>query len=91
MYFGYRECRSKLCAEFQDATLAGNQAQSLEIQDRLLPLHEAIFAEPGVAGAKFALSVLGRCENEVRLPLLPVSPPVEERIKRAMRRAGLLD
>ncbi len=81
----------KLCAEFQDATLAGNQAQSLEIQDRLLPLHEAIFAEPGVAGAKFALSVLGRCENEVRLPLLPVSPPVEERIKRAMRRAGLLD
>ncbi|MGP1355711.1 4-hydroxy-tetrahydrodipicolinate synthase, partial [Roseicyclus sp.] len=57
----------KLCAEMQEATLAGDYAKALEYQDRLMPLHEAIFAEPGVAGAKYGLSVLGRCSDEVRL------------------------
>ncbi|MCY3880084.1 MAG: 4-hydroxy-tetrahydrodipicolinate synthase [Rhodobacteraceae bacterium] len=81
----------KLCAEFQNATLAGDFALARKFQDRLLPLHEAIFAEPGLAGAKYGLSVLGHCANEVRLPLLPVSQPVEDRIKAAMRHAGILD
>ena len=63
----------KLCAEFQNATLLGDYALALACQDRLLPLHEAIFAEPGLAGAKYGLSVLGKCANEVRLPLTPVT------------------
>ncbi|MGA0924299.1 MAG: 4-hydroxy-tetrahydrodipicolinate synthase [Lutimaribacter sp.] len=49
----------RLCAEFQQATLAGDYAKALDIQDRLMPLHEAIFAEPGVAGAKYGMWRLG--------------------------------
>ena len=81
----------RLCAEFQEATLAGDYARALELQDRLMPLHEAIFLEPGLAGAKYGLSRLGRCADEVRLPLAPVSPPVRARIDAAMRHAGVLN
>ncbi|MDJ1008929.1 MAG: 4-hydroxy-tetrahydrodipicolinate synthase [Paracoccaceae bacterium] len=81
----------RLCAAFQAATLEGDYAAALDHQDRLMPLHEAIFREPGLAGAKFALSLLGRCRNEVRLPLTPVSAPVEAEIREAMVHAGLLN
>ena len=63
---------------------------ALELQDRLLPLHEAIFLEPGLAGAKFGLSLLGRCRDEIRLPLIPVTEPVRLRIRSAMQHAGLV-
>jgi 4-hydroxy-tetrahydrodipicolinate synthase len=81
----------KLCAEFQEATLAGDYARALAYQDRLMPLHEAIFLEPGLAGAKYALSRLGRVVDEVRLPLLPVTQPTRQAIDAAMRHAGLLN
>ncbi|MEM1429451.1 MAG: 4-hydroxy-tetrahydrodipicolinate synthase [Pseudomonadota bacterium] len=80
-----------LCASFQEATLAGDYAKALELQDRLMPLHEAIFLEPGLAGAKFGLSLLGRCAPDVRLPLVELSDPVKARISDAMRFAGLLN
>ncbi len=57
----------KLCAEFQEATLAGDYAKALEYQDRLMPLHTAIFQEPGLVGAKYGLSLLGKCSEKVRL------------------------
>lgn len=79
-----------LCARMQEATLAGDFAVALEMQDRLMPLHEAIFLEPGLAGAKWALALLGRCSEEVRSPLLPPSEPVQAAIRGAMERAGLL-
>jgi 4-hydroxy-tetrahydrodipicolinate synthase len=81
----------RLCAEFQAATLAGDYASALAYQDRLMPLHEAIFLEPGLAGAKYALSRLGHCRNEVRLPLITVSDGVAGRIDAAMRHAGLMN
>ena len=81
----------RLCAEFQDASLASDHARALELQDLLMPLHTAIFLEPGLAGAKHGLSILGRCSEEVRLPLLPVSPAVRERIRAAMVLARLLN
>jgi 4-hydroxy-tetrahydrodipicolinate synthase len=77
------------CAAFQAATLRGDYAEALGWQDRLMPLHRALFLEPGVAGAKYALSLLGRCAEEVRLPLLPPSQPVRDAIAAAMRHAGL--
>ncbi|MCY4007160.1 MAG: 4-hydroxy-tetrahydrodipicolinate synthase [Rhodobacteraceae bacterium] len=80
----------QLCAQFQDATLAGDYRRALEYQDLLYPLHAAIFAEPGLAGAKFGLSVLGKCTNETRLPLVPVTKSTEDRILDAMRHAGLI-
>ncbi len=81
----------RLCAEFQAATLRGDYAAALEYQDRLMPLHEAIFLEPGLVGAKYGLSLLGRCSEEVRLPLVGLTEPTKARIRAAMVHAGLLD
>ncbi len=80
----------RLCAEFQAATLAGDYARALEYQDRLMPLHEAIFIEPGLVGAKYGLSLLGLCSEEVRLPLLNLTDGTKARIKSAMQFAGLI-
>lgn len=81
----------RLCAEFQEATLKGDYAKALEYQDRLMPLHEAIFLEPGVAGAKYGMSLLGLISDEVRLPLVGLTDGTKERIKSAMRHAGLIN
>ncbi len=81
----------RLCAEFQEATLSGDHAKAMELQDRLMPLHTAIFLEPGLAGAKYGLSLLGRCGNETRLPLVPASKGVEGEIRSAMVHAGLIN
>jgi 4-hydroxy-tetrahydrodipicolinate synthase len=80
----------KLCAEFQAATLAGDYAKALEYQDKLMPLHEAIFIEPGLAGAKYGLSKLGLCSEEVRLPLTTLQDSTKAAIDAAMAHAGLL-
>ena len=80
----------KLCAEFQAATLAGDYATALEYQDRLMPLHEAIFIEPGLAGAKYGLSKLGMCSEEVRSPLTTLEDSTKAAIDAAMLHAGLL-
>jgi 4-hydroxy-tetrahydrodipicolinate synthase len=80
----------RLCAEFQEATLRGDYAKALDYQDRLMPLHEAIFLEPGLVGAKYALSVLGLCSDEVRLPLVGLTDGTKTRIQAAMRHAGII-
>lgn len=80
-----------LCSEFQQATLQGDYRKALQIQDRLLPLHSAIFIEPGLVGAKFGLSVLGRCSEEVRLPLTPLAESTKQKIIEAMKSAGIID
>ncbi len=80
----------RLCAAFQSATLAGDYAKALDYQDRLMPLHEAIFIEPGLAGAKYGLSLLGLCTEEVRLPLVTLTDGTKARIKAAMQQAGII-
>jgi 4-hydroxy-tetrahydrodipicolinate synthase len=80
----------RLCAEFQAATLAGDYKKALAYQDRLFPLHEAIFLEPGLAGAKYGLSLLGKCSEDVRLPLVTLTDGTKARIKAAMKHAGLI-
>lgn len=80
----------QLCAEFQAATLVGDYAKALEYQDKLMPLHEAIFIEPGLVGAKYGLSLLGLCDEEVRLPLVALTDGTKVKIKAAMEFAGLL-
>ncbi|MCA0870889.1 4-hydroxy-tetrahydrodipicolinate synthase [Seohaeicola saemankumensis] len=79
----------RLCAEFQQATLAGDYAKALEYQDRLMPLHEAIFIEPGLVGAKYALSKLGLCSEEVRSPLTGLEDGTKSAIDAAMAHAGI--
>ncbi len=80
----------RLCAEFQAATLAGDYKKALEYQDRLMPLHEAIFIEPGLVGAKYGLSLLGMCNTDVRLPLVGLTDGTKDRIRAAMVHAGIL-
>jgi 4-hydroxy-tetrahydrodipicolinate synthase len=81
----------RLCSEFQEATLANDHERALELQDRLMPLHKAIFIEPGLAGAKYALSRLGKVENIVRSPLTTVEESTAEKIDAAMKYAGLVN
>jgi 4-hydroxy-tetrahydrodipicolinate synthase len=80
-----------LCKQLQDTTLAGDYKAGLTVQDRLVPLHHAIFLEPGLAGAKCGLALLGRGNEDVRLPLLPVSSGTKTAIRSAMVHAGLLN
>ncbi|XAT59734.1 4-hydroxy-tetrahydrodipicolinate synthase [Rhodobacteraceae bacterium Araon29] len=81
----------KLCAELQNACLAADYATALDLQDKLMPLHQAIFTEPGLVGAKYAMSQLGLCSDEVRLPLTPLSDSTKGLIRDALRHAGLLN
>ena len=80
-----------LCAELQRTSLAGDFSSALKVQDPLVPLHEAIFLEAGLAGAKCGLSLLGRSNEEIRLPMLPVAEPTKAVIRKAMVHAGLLN
>ena len=80
-----------LCAQLQAATLAGDFAEAREIQDRLMPLHDALFFEPSPAPAKAALAILGLCSKETRLPVLPATPACEAQLRAALSHAGLLD
>jgi len=81
----------KLSAEMQEATRNGDYAGALAIQDRLQPLHEAIFTEPGLCGAKYGMSLLGLISDEVRAPLVTLSEPTKTKMKEAMQFAGLLN
>ena len=81
----------KPCADLMSAVFKGDYAGALKIQDRLVPLHDAIFKEPGLAGAKHGLKLLGRVQEEVRLPLMPVTAPTGQVIRAAMVHAGLIN
>jgi 4-hydroxy-tetrahydrodipicolinate synthase len=82
----------KLCSEFQNACLSGDFETALGYQDRLMPLHRALFLEPNPAPAKYALSILGYMREDVRSPLATVgSADNRAEIEFAMRYAGLLN
>ncbi|MBL8905634.1 MAG: 4-hydroxy-tetrahydrodipicolinate synthase [Rhizobiales bacterium] len=81
----------RLCAEFQDATLSGNYAKALTLQDRLMPLHVALFVETSPAPVKYAANLLGLCEADVRLPLAPIGESTRKQVRDALVHAGLLN
>ena len=81
----------KLLSEFQSACLAGDYAKALTYQDRLMPLHKALFVDPNPVGPKYALSLLGRMTDELRLPLVKASEKARTEIRAAMVHAGLLN
>ena len=80
----------KLCAQMQEACLAGDFSAALKLHDRLASLHAALFVEPSPAGPKYALTVLGKILGEIRLPMLAASEAAQAAIKAAMIHAGLL-
>ncbi len=79
-----------LCAKLEEACLRGDFREALGLQDRLTPLHAAMFVEPSPACPKFALSLLSKISNEIRLPMLPASEAAQAVIKSAMIHAGLI-
>jgi 4-hydroxy-tetrahydrodipicolinate synthase len=80
-----------LCAQMQQATLAGDYATALKITDKLMPLHLATFQEPGLVSAKYGLSKLGLCTQEVRSPLVGLSDNAKSAMEAALRHAGLIN
>ncbi len=81
----------RLCAEFQEATLNGDFAKALNLQDRLMPLHKALFCETSPSPVKYAVSLLGHSSEEVRLPMVPATEAARQQVKAAMVHAGLLN
>ena len=81
----------RLCAEFQTACLNGDYATALKIQDRLMPLHTALFIETNPSGPKFALSQLSMIAEDVRLPMVPLTAPTRAKIHQAMVHAALVN
>jgi 4-hydroxy-tetrahydrodipicolinate synthase len=81
----------RLCAEFQGACQRGDFAAALKLQDKLMPLHHALFIETNPAPAKYALSVLGKCAETVRLPLAPLAEKTRTAVREAMVHAGLIN
>ncbi|HVT23151.1 MAG TPA: 4-hydroxy-tetrahydrodipicolinate synthase [Rhizomicrobium sp.] len=79
----------RLCADFQNACMAGDFAKARELQDRLAPLHDAMFCEASPAPCKFGVSLLGFCTDEVRLPLVPATESARALIRKAMAHAGI--
>jgi len=80
----------KLVAQVQELTLAGDWAAARALQDRLIPLHQVMFAEPSPAGAKYAASLLGLCTEECRIPVMPLSSATKERIRSVMTQLELI-
>ena len=81
----------RLCAQFQEATLKGDYAAALKLQDRLMPLHHAMFVETSPGPVKYAASLLGLCAAEARLPMVPVTESTKAAVREAMVHAGLLN
>lgn len=80
----------KLVSDVQAACAAGDYAKALEVQDKLMPLHQAIFTEPGLVGVKYAMSRLDLCSEEVRLPLTGLTDATKVLVDDGLRHAGLL-
>jgi 4-hydroxy-tetrahydrodipicolinate synthase len=81
----------RLCAEFQSACLRGDFAAALKLQDKLMPLHQNLFIETNPAPTKYALSILGKLADTVRLPMVPISDKSKAAVREAMVHAGLIN
>ncbi|MEM1236170.1 MAG: 4-hydroxy-tetrahydrodipicolinate synthase [Pseudomonadota bacterium] len=79
-----------LCAQMQNACLQGAYDTALKIQDQLMPLHQAVFTEPGLCGAKYGVAKLGLGSDEVRSPLVTLSDETKAKMDAAMAHAGLI-
>ena len=80
----------KLCAEFQNACMASDFASALTIQDKLMPLHDALFSESSPGPVKYAVSRLGFCSPEARLPMVPISAKTRRIVDDALQHVGLI-
>ncbi|MFT6659561.1 MAG: 4-hydroxy-tetrahydrodipicolinate synthase [Maritalea sp.] len=80
----------KLCNQMQEACLSGDFAKALAVQDKLAPLHTALFKDPNPVPVKYVASLLGLCESDVRLPLVSISQSTKAAVDAALEHAGLV-
>ena len=80
----------RLCAEFQNACLAGDFNRALTLHDKLMPLHEALFVETSPGPVKYAAARLGLCKADTRLPLVPITDQAKAIVDAALEKTGLL-
>jgi 4-hydroxy-tetrahydrodipicolinate synthase len=81
----------RLCSQFQIACAKGDYATARELHERLMPLHDTLFCETSPSPVKYAASLLGKCEETVRLPLAPLSESSKAKVRAAMTKAGVLN
>jgi 4-hydroxy-tetrahydrodipicolinate synthase len=81
----------RLCSEFQAACGRGDYAAALKLQDKLTPLHQNLFIEASPAPVKYAMSLIGKCSINVRLPMVPASEMARAAVREAMVHAGLIN
>ena len=81
----------RLCSQMHTHWMDGDAKATLAVQQRLMPLHAALFAETSPAPVKYAASLLGKCSPEVRLPLVEPARATKDEVESAMRSAGLLN
>ena len=81
----------RLCSEFQAAWAKGDHATALKLHDKLMPLHNNLFIESNPAPIKYALSLLGKLDETLRLPMVPVTEPTRVAVRSAMVHAGLIN
>ncbi len=81
----------RLCADLHKSWRAGDMPAVMEMQDRLIPLHIAMFCETSPGPVKYAAKLLGKCNGETRLPICEISEASKERVEQAMVGAGLLN
>lgn len=81
----------KLMSEMHEAWQAGNLKEAQRINERLTPLHTDLFCEANPGPVKYGASLLGKCADELRLPLVSITEQSRAKVERAMRHAGLLN
>ena len=85
---------AKLCSEFQDSSLSKNNnnllAKAKEINEKLMPLHKALFLESNPSPVKYAASLLKLSSDEVRLPLVKITDKTKQEVQKALKIANLL-
>ncbi len=79
------------CAELHDAWARRDLDTVMAINERLMPLHKALFAESSPGPVKYAASLIGRSSAELRLPLCPPTEATRQKVREAMTSAGLLN
>jgi 4-hydroxy-tetrahydrodipicolinate synthase len=81
----------RLCSEFQAACQKGDYVTAQKLQDKLAPLHINLFVETSPAPIKYAMSLIGKCANTLRLPMVPATEKAQAAVREAMVHAGLIN
>jgi 4-hydroxy-tetrahydrodipicolinate synthase len=81
----------RLCGDMHDAWKKRDLDKAFELQDRLMPLHKAMFCETSPGPVKYAAELIGQCSAEMRLPMVPIAESSRKAVHEAMVHAGLIN